>query len=363
MWIRNVTSVTLAVLLYAACATDGREPGDTTATDEAVRSVRPTATATATAAPTDAETSVVLPTELVRPTDPAAPDAYAESDKREQRAAAPDPATYPSQNVAQPAQASEVAAAPATPAEAPTAAPVITTSNVAAAIEREGGDAGATSEGAAAVPDHGPFNALLQRFVDASGNVDYAGFKAAHPKLKAYLKSLDSNPPEDAWRREDGLAYWINAYNAATLDLILDNYPLSSIKDLDGGNPWDVKRVRLGGQVYSLNGIENDVIRPRYGDARIHFAVNCAAASCPPLRNEAYTGDRLEEQLGEQTRAFLNDDGFTEVDGDAVTVSSIFDWYGEDFGDVARYIGKYRDDVDAGAEVSFSDYDWSLNAQ
>ena len=214
-----------------------------------------------------------------------------------------------------------------------------------------------------AAPSHAAFDALLRRYVSSSGAVDYRGLKSEHAALKSYLQTLSDNTPSDDWSRDEALAYWINAYNAATLDLILDNYPLASIKDLDGGNPWDVKRIRLGDKTYSLNGIENDVIRPRFREPRIHFAVNCAAKGCPPLRNEAYTAERLDAQLREQTRKFLRDDDYNQVAGARATLSPIFDWYGTDFGDVAAFVSRYRDDVSADTDVGFGTYDWSLNAQ
>ena len=192
--------------------------------------------------------------------------------------------------------------------------------------------------------------------------VDYAGLKADRQQLDAYLDLLGSQTNVSSWSRNEQLAYWINAYNAATLQLIVNNYPLSSIQKLDGGKPWDVKRIKLGGKTYSLNQIENDIIRPQFKEPRIHFAVNCAAKGCPPLRNEAYTSDKLDRQLEEQTKKFINNNTFNSVSGSTLKLSPIFDWYGKDFGDVKKYIGKYRD-VPAGATITFGDYDWSLNKQ
>lgn len=212
----------------------------------------------------------------------------------------------------------------------------------------------------AAALSHRAFDELLSKYVSSTGAVDYAGLKTQRGKLDAYLKTLSDNTPTEAWSRDERLAYWINAYNAGTIRLILDNYPLKSIQDLDGGKTWDVKRVKLGDKTYSLNQIENDIIRPRFKEPRIHFAVNCAAKGCPPLRNEAFTADKLERQLAEQTRKFLNDSRYTKVDGDNLSVSKIFDWYGSDFADVKSFVGKYRD-VPEGATVEYVDYDWSLN--
>ena len=211
-------------------------------------------------------------------------------------------------------------------------------------------------------PSHAAFSALLKRYVNTDGDVDYAGLKSQLPKLNAYLSTLSQNPPQDNWSRNERLAYWMNAYNAATLKLIAENYPLTSITKLDGGKPWDVKRVELGGTTYSLNEIENDIIRPRFKEPRIHFAVNCAAASCPPLRNEAYVASRLDAQLDEQTRAFVNDSRYNTFSSGTATVSKIFDWYGEDFGDLKTFLGKYHAGG-APSNVKFAEYDWALNKQ
>ena len=210
--------------------------------------------------------------------------------------------------------------------------------------------------------DHSAFDALLAAHVDDEGDVDYRGLLGERAALDAYLARLAETDPSGLTRDEQ-LAYYINAYNAATLALILDDYPVASITDLDGGKPWDVERVELGGQTYSLNQIENDIIRPTFDEPRIHFAVNCAAASCPPLRAGAFTADALDAQLEQQTRAFLNDPAYTRVGGGTAEVSKIFDWYGADFDDVAAFVAGYRSDVTPTTEIAFAEYDWSLNEQ
>ena len=212
-------------------------------------------------------------------------------------------------------------------------------------------------------PSHAPFSALLKRYVSAAGQVDYAGLRGDAEALRAYLGTLAQNPPTDDWSRDERLAYWINAYNAATLRLIVDNYPVAKITDLDGGKPWDVKRVELGDATYSLNQIENEIIRPRFGEPRIHFAVNCAAASCPPLRNEAYVASKLDAQLEEQTRAFVNDARYNRLSGASPRVSKIFDWYGEDFGDLRAFLARYARGGVAAGEIGFADYNWALNGK
>ncbi|MEM9931117.1 MAG: DUF547 domain-containing protein [Bacteroidota bacterium] len=213
-------------------------------------------------------------------------------------------------------------------------------------------------------PDHANFNALLQQYVNSSGNVNYAGFKRDEAKLDAYLAELAQTPPTKEWSRNASMAYWINAYNAGTIKLILKNWPVKSIMDIHGGKPWDVKWIKLGQTIYSLNQIEHDIIRPRYQDARIHFAVNCAATSCPPLPNKAFTADNLNALLTSRTRAFIRSSAYNTITESEVKISKIFDWYGDDFGDLRSYLNKYlKTPIAASTKINFREYDWALNKQ
>ncbi|MEM9916509.1 MAG: DUF547 domain-containing protein [Bacteroidota bacterium] len=213
-----------------------------------------------------------------------------------------------------------------------------------------------------AKPDHTAFDALLRKYVTNSGKVNYKGIKSNQAALEAYLKDLSANPPADSWSRKEKMAYWINAYNAYTIKLIVDNYPLSSITKLHSGKPWDVKWIEIGGKKYSLNNIENDILRPKYKDARIHFAVNCAAKSCPPLLNRAWTAANLNSNFDKQAKAFINDGQFNAISSKKVEISKIFEWYAVDFGDIKSYLNKYSNTkIDAGASVSYRAYDWGLN--
>lgn len=210
--------------------------------------------------------------------------------------------------------------------------------------------------------DHTPWDKLLQKHVGASGNVNYNGFRADKAELDAYLKTLSDNPPADTWSRVEKMAYWINAYNACTIDLIADNYPVSSIMHLDGGKTWEVKRIALGGKKYSLNQIENEILRPQFQDARIHFALNCAAKSCPPLLNRAYTPENLTRTLEQRTRQFINDPKYNTLAADKIEVSKIFEWYAADFGDLRAYLNRYSTvPLRADAVIGFREYDWGLN--
>lgn len=209
---------------------------------------------------------------------------------------------------------------------------------------------------------HDAWNRLLGKHVSAAGKVDYKGFKADQQALDAYLQQLAANPPAGTWKRADQMAYWINAYNAFTIDLIVDNYPVSSILKLDGGKTWDVKRILLGGKKYSLNQIENEILRPEFKDARIHFALNCAARSCPPLYNKAFTAKNLERALEQRTRQFINDARFNTLSAGKASVSKIFEWYAADFGDLKTFLNKYAGvKMDAGASIGFVEYNWELN--
>ena len=219
-----------------------------------------------------------------------------------------------------------------------------------------------TVPGAATLPDHSLWNDLLSSYVTGDGRVNYVGLKNERTKLERYLTDLAGHPPAAGWGRDEELAYWINAYNAFTVDLILKNYPLQSITDLDGGQPWKVKRIQLGDQTYSLDQIENEIIRPRFREPRIHFAVNCAAKSCPPLHNRAFTKSNLNTQLESLTRKFVNNSRYNSISANSAEVSKIFDWYGKDFGDLRAYLNRYSDaQLSEGADITYKEYDWSLN--
>ena len=207
---------------------------------------------------------------------------------------------------------------------------------------------------------HADWDQLLQKHVSATGLVDYQGFKQDITSLDNYLNALE-NTAISTLDKDDQLAFWINAYNAYTIKLIVNNLPLKSITALDEGKVWDRKWISLDGKELSLNNIENDIIRPTFKDARIHFAVNCAAKSCPPIYNRAFTGLNINKTLDDLTKKFING-SLNNLSGKSVQVSKIFDWYSSDFGDVREFIQKYSATPLHG-EVSFKAYDWSLNSK
>lgn len=211
-------------------------------------------------------------------------------------------------------------------------------------------------------PDHSDWDALLKKYVAVDGAVNYGGLSKEIERLNAYLQSLTDNPVDAESGQAEQMAYWINAYNAFTIKLILDNSPLKSIMDLDGGKVWDRKWIELAGKTLSLNDIEHVILRPTFKDPRIHFAVNCAAQSCPPIPNKAFTSENLNQLLEARTKSFINNAKYNKITSDQTEVSSIFDWYGEDFGDLISYLNKYSEiEIPAGWEPQFRAYDWSLN--
>ena len=210
--------------------------------------------------------------------------------------------------------------------------------------------------------NHDEFDALLRKYVTVDGKVNYNGFKADRAKLQNYIKDLSDNEPNASWSRNKKLAYWINMYNANTIELILKYNIPSSIMNINNGKAWDLAIVEVGSKKHSLNQIEHDIIRKQFGDARIHFACVCAAKSCPKLLNLAYTESNLNAKLDEQTKNFINNSARNQISDGKLVVSSLFDWYASDFGDVNTYIRKYyngsfKDDK----KIEYMDYDWSLN--
>jgi hypothetical protein len=212
-------------------------------------------------------------------------------------------------------------------------------------------------------PSHKPFTTLLKKHVNSTGKVNYKKFKQDKAALNSYLSILAKEIPAKNWSKNDALAYWINAYNAYTIQLIIDNYPTTSITKLHSGKPWDKAFINLAGKAYSLNDIENKIIRPTYNEPRIHFALNCAAVSCPPLLNEAFEATTLEKQLAARTKSFINSSANTFA-SNSVTISKIFDWYKTDFSNVITFLNKYtKTTIAANATINYAEYNWNLNEQ
>lgn len=242
-----------------------------------------------------------------------------------------------------------------------------------------------------AYPDHSIWQQLLQKHVSSFNHgsttqVNYRGFLTDKAQLASYLKQLESVTQNefDRWNNSDQLAFLINAYNAWTVELILSRYPdLSSIKDLSSffSSPWKKRFISLLGRVLTLDEIEHQLIRGsgRYNEPRIHFAVNCASIGCPALAIEAYTGEKIEQQLQQATERFLSDASRNRFVDDELQVSSIFKWYEDDFqknwrgtNTLSAFLARYSAQLKATpeqlqalqqeeTEISFLSYDWRLN--
>ena len=246
--------------------------------------------------------------------------------------------------------------------------------------EIEGWDA--SDESSAERIDHGAWQDVLDAHVapDESGVnlVDYEALAAdadATARLAAYLDRLQALDPR-LYSRAEQMAYWINFYNALTVKVVLDGYPVDTIRDVHEGvvpytGPWDDVHARVAGEDLTLNQMEHGILRPLWRDARIHYAVNCAAYGCPHLLDTAFTAENTETLLETGARDYVNDPrGVDVVDEDFVVLSSIYDWYAEDFGGseeaVIAHLVEYADDELAEFLRGFEgaveyDYDWSLN--
>lgn len=219
---------------------------------------------------------------------------------------------------------------------------------------------------------HEIWDGLLKKHVGADGFVNYKGFIRDSAVLNKYLRLLETSHPSDkGWSREEQMAYWINAYNAYTVQLISRNYPVKSIKDIKKGvafvnSVWDIKFIKIQGFTYDLNNIEHNILRPVFKDARIHAAVNCASFSCPKLLNEAFTAKSLESQLDKVMRSFVNDPVRNKITAEKAQVSEIFKWFKGDFErdakSVREYLNRYsKVKLTDKTDISHLDYSWDLN--
>ncbi len=245
-----------------------------------------------------------------------------------------------------------------------------------------------SSAGATTTVNHDAWDALLKKYVvageDGLNRVRYLAFKDSdHATLKSYVQSLERVKPTSLTRPEQ-FAFWVNLYNAKTIDIILDNYPVKTIRDIaineglvgflkrsvGAGGPWKAKVVTVDGEALSLDNIEHDILRPVFKDPRVHYAVNCASIGCPNLQRSAFTAANQEALLEKGARDFVNSPrGFRFVDG-GVWASSIYNWFKVDFGDTNRSVlahaAKYADaeraaKLSGATDIASFGYDWSLN--
>lgn len=219
--------------------------------------------------------------------------------------------------------------------------------------------------------DNQIYASLLKKYV-VNQRVNYDGFKKEEKLFDEYLAIL-SHADVKSLSRDERFAFYINAYNAFTIKLILTKYPgINSIKEIGGffSGPWSKKFISLGGRTVSLDHIEHDILRPKFKDPRVHFAMNCAAKSCPPLLNEPYEGRTLETQLDNQAKKFINDKKKTFIKGDTLFISKIFKWFKGDFSNnpllfIKRYASEdLKEKLNSSGKnikINYLNYDWSLN--
>ncbi|MGB5170189.1 MAG: DUF547 domain-containing protein [Eudoraea sp.] len=212
------------------------------------------------------------------------------------------------------------------------------------------------------VTNEDQWNLLLKQYVDAEGNVDYKALKNKEGKLDAYLEDLAQRVPDKNWTKAKTIAFYINLYNAATVKLIVKNYPLNSIGDLK--NPWKKKWINQNGKILSLSEIEHSILR-NMEEPRIHFAINCASISCPKLLNEAFEEATLEKQLDKAAKDFIRDSSKNIISKDEIRLSKIFDWYKKDFetdGSLIDYLNTYLESpINQEVKKGYLKYNWNLN--
>jgi len=219
-----------------------------------------------------------------------------------------------------------------------------------------------------------PYNAFLSKYVKTENGINLVAYDkvtdADEATLEAYIETL-SNTDISSFSDEETLAYWFNLYNAKTVDVILDNYPVKSIRKIGLTGPWGKKLLTVNGQKMSLNNIEHDTVREDFDEPRIHFAFNCASIGCPDLKLTAWEAETLEEDLTQASMDFVASPRGVSVDEDGdITASSIFKWYKKDFGsneaELAQYLSQFatgakKTALENATKIDDYDYDWSLN--
>ncbi len=217
---------------------------------------------------------------------------------------------------------------------------------------------------------HQAWQELLNRYISEQGEHNLFAYKAVtqedNAKLDNYLNQMAQVNPLQ-YSKDEQYAYWVNLYNAITVDLILEAYPVSSITKLGGlfsFGPWDEDVITINGKTITLNDIEHRILRPIWQEPRTHYAVNCASLGCPNLQQQAFSADNTEQLLESAAISFINSNKGAQVEGNKLVVSSIYDWFGKDFaidGGVRAHIEKYRPSLTNAPDSIDYEYNWSLN--
>ena len=220
---------------------------------------------------------------------------------------------------------------------------------------------------------HETWTKILQAHVSDNGLVDYQGLKRDSVNFQQYLSLLSQHHPNNNWTQNQQLAYWINAYNAFTIRLILDYYPIKSIKHIKKfelpfvNSIWNKKFIIIESQVYSLNDIEHNILRKQFNEPRIHFAINCASISCPNLSKEAFESNHIDSQLNKAAIRFINDPTKNRISGETIYLSKIFKWFRGDFTrktGFIKFINLYlKKPVSNDISIKYLKYNWFLNEQ
>ena len=214
------------------------------------------------------------------------------------------------------------------------------------------------------------FNNLLKKYVTKTGIVDYKSFNGQI--LKKHITYLENTSPKLSWSNNKQKAFWINAYNAYTIYLVLHAIRAEKIKSImdinkKGKIAWKIPFVKVGKKTYTLNYIEHEILRKTFSDPKIHFGINCASISCPKLSNKAFTEENIEIELTRLMKDFINDTSKNKIFQNEVQISPIFDWYNDDFtkkGSLINFLNNYsKTEISTKAKISFLKYDWTLNGK
>lgn len=214
------------------------------------------------------------------------------------------------------------------------------------------------------------FNDLLRKYVTNTGIVDYKKFNGEI--LKKHITYLENTSPKLSWSNNKQKAFWINAYNAYTIYLVLHAIraeKIESIMDITkkGKTTWKIPFVKVGNKTYTLDYIEHEILRKKFSDPKIHFGINCASTSCPKLSNKAFTEENIEIELTRLMKDFINDTSKNKISQNEVQISPIFDWFHDDFtknGSLINFLNNYsKTKISPKAKISFLKYDWTLNGK